>query len=90
MTRPGGASLDPEVVEIAERFRNVVIANMSLNHLGTSDPPPLVRAALRGFLAYGEAALDEWRESDIPREAIIELLGRTLIATIDAAVAAGP
>lgn len=87
LARQAGASPDPEVRAIADRFRDVVIANISLNHLGTDDPPPLVRAALRGFLAYGEAALDEWRETEIPRDAIIALLARTLIATVEAATA---
>ena len=62
-----------------------MIANISVNRLGTPDPPPLVRVALRGFIAYGEAALDEWRDAGLPREAIVELLSRTLVATIDAA-----
>ena len=88
LTRQAGVSLDPEIREIAERFREVVIANISLNHLGTSEPPPLVRAALRGYLAYGEAALDEWRLTDVPRTAILEVLARTLVATIEAAVEA--
>lgn len=88
LTRQAGVSLDPEIREIAERFREVVIANISQNHIGTSEPPPLVRAALRGYLAYGEAALDEWRLTDVPRSAILEVLGRTLVATIEAAVEA--
>src|SRR5579884_2980107 len=48
------ASGDPEVAAIHERFGEVVVASISLNHLGTPEPPPLVRVALRGYLAFFE------------------------------------
>jgi AcrR family transcriptional regulator len=83
--RQSGSSLDPEVLRIAAAYRDAVIANISLNHLGTATPPPLVRIALEGFLAFGEAALDAWRASDVPRSELVQMLGSTLVATLEAA-----
>ena len=84
--RTGG---DPELVAIGDRYHRLVIESVSRNHLGTKEPPELVRIALTGFLAYAETALDTWRESGLPRETITELLSRTLVTTIEAAVALG-
>jgi AcrR family transcriptional regulator len=86
--RQSRASVDPEVVAIASGYYEVLLANVSLNQLGTPEPPPLVRIALEGFIAYVETALDAWRETDVPREQLIEVLGRTLAATVGAAASA--
>lgn len=88
--RQSSASVDPEVLEIAAAYREKVIANISINHLGTPTPPPQVRIALEGFLAFGEASLDAWRGSDVPRAELVRMLGSTLVAAIEAAVASGP
>lgn len=88
LNRQSRASVDPEALEIAARYREVVIANISVNHLGTQDPPPLARIALEGFLSYAEAALDAWRETEVPREQLVRALGATLVATVDAVLAA--
>ena len=57
---------------------------MALNHLGTDDPPPLARVALRAYLDFHQTALDEWRDSGLDRETLLMLLERTLIATVAA------
>ena len=57
---------------------------MALNHLGTDDPSPLARVALRAYLDFHQTALDEWRDSELDREALLMLLERTLIATVAA------
>ena len=57
---------------------------MALNHLGTDDPPPLARVALRAYLDFHQTALDEWRDSGLDREALLALLERTLTATVAA------
>src|SRR3954452_12928117 len=49
--RQGRGSIDPTLLEIAHSYRETVIGNISLNQLGTSEPPPIVRIALDGFLA---------------------------------------
>jgi AcrR family transcriptional regulator len=86
--RQSRASVDPEVLEIAADYHEAALATISMNHLGTPNPPPLVRIALEGFISYGETALDAWRESEVPREELVRVLGATLVATIDAAVPA--
>jgi AcrR family transcriptional regulator len=76
---------EPEVQEVAESYRQVMIAGIALNHFGTADPPPLAKLALRAFLAYAEQALDTWREEGLDRAAVQALLARTLVATVEAA-----
>jgi AcrR family transcriptional regulator len=87
--RQSGASVDPEVFEIANAYREELIANISTNHLGTPTPPPQVRIALEGFLAFGEASIDAWRGSGVPRSELVRMLGATLVAAIEAAEAGG-
>jgi len=84
--RQSRASVDPEVLAIAAGYYETLLANISLNQLGTPDPAPLVRIALEGFIAYAETALDAWRESDVAREQLVRVLGDTLAATLAAAV----
>jgi AcrR family transcriptional regulator len=76
---------EPEVQELAESYRQVMIASIAVNHFGTADPPPLAKLALRAFLAYAEQALDIWREEGLDRAAVQALLARTLVATVEAA-----
>ena len=56
----------------------------SLNQLGTTDPPPLARAALVGFLAFFEAALEEARAAALPRARVLAMLNESLVATLRA------
>lgn len=86
MTR---SSPDEEVRGLAGVYREKIISGVAMNHFGTAEPPELGRIALESFLAYSEHALDAWRGSDIPRQQILELLGRTLVATVAAAKEAG-
>jgi len=66
----------------------MVIASISLNHLGTAEPPPLVHLALSGYLASAETILDETLATDAPRAPVMQILTDTLVATIAAARAA--
>lgn len=77
-------STAPELREILDRFVGLVVSNMSLNHLGTPDPPPLARLALAGYLAFVESVLDDLRASSVPPEQIVQLLSDTLAAAIRA------
>lgn len=77
---------DPEVRGVFDRFVDTVIASISLNQLGTEDPPPLARAALVGFFAFFEAALDEARAAELPRERVLAMLNETLVAALRASV----
>lgn len=86
--RQGRGSVDPALLEIAAGYRKRVISNISLNQLGTSEPPPVVRIALDGFLAYVETVVEAAIEDDLPREQVIELVGGTLMAAMNAAAGA--
>ncbi len=86
--RQGRGTVDPALLEIAALYRERVIDNISLNQLGTSKPPPVVRIALDGFLAYVETVVEAALEDDLPREQVIELVGGTLMAAMNAAAGA--
>jgi AcrR family transcriptional regulator len=86
--RQGRGSADPALLEIAGVYREKVIANISLNQLGTSQPPPVLRIALDGFLAFVETTVEAAISEGLPRERVIELVGTTLMATVNAAVGA--
>jgi AcrR family transcriptional regulator len=86
--RQGRGSVDPKLMEIAGQYRDKVISTISLNQLGTADPPPIVRIALDGFVAYVETVLEAALGQKMPREQVIALVGGTLAATIDGAVSA--
>ena len=73
-----------------EHFVGLVILNMSLNHLGTADPPPLTRLALSGYLAFVEAVLDDVRSGSFPPEQIVSLLNNTLAGALQSAHDAAP
>jgi AcrR family transcriptional regulator len=80
------AATEPELREVVARFVEVVIANVAQNHLGTPQPSPLVRLALKAYVAFAEAALDEARVTGLAREQVTAVLAQTLLATVDAAV----
>ncbi len=76
---------DPSVRAASARHMERVVELISLNNAGTDDPPPLLRMALHGFLAYAETALDEARERRLERDAVLAVLAQTLTATVAAA-----
>ncbi|GIK77479.1 MAG: hypothetical protein BroJett022_11690 [Actinomycetes bacterium] len=83
--RQARSSTDPELRETMDRFVEGVIAAISLNHLGTERPPPLARAALKGYLAFFGAVLDEARAASTPPERILPILNETLAAAMRSA-----
>jgi AcrR family transcriptional regulator len=82
------AAAEPELTAIVAVYVDMVIASISLNHLGTAEPPPLVHLALSGYLASAETILDETLATDAPRAPVMQILTDTLVATIAAARAA--
>jgi AcrR family transcriptional regulator len=78
-------SSDPALRATVDRFEQVVITSISLNQLGTSDPPPLVRIALQGYLAFFAATLEGARTRSASAEEILPLLNETLGACLNAA-----
>lgn len=85
--RRARAADQPELDEIVARHVETVISSVSLNHLGTRTPPPLLHLALTGFVAFAETTLDEARVRKAPRGEVMRLLTDTLLATIQAACA---
>jgi AcrR family transcriptional regulator len=86
--RQGRAMVDSDLLEIARRYRERVIGNIALNQLGTSTPPPIVRIALDGFLAYVETVIEAAMEEGTPREQVMELVAGTLMSSMNAAAGA--
>jgi AcrR family transcriptional regulator len=85
INRLARSTTSPEIREVFEHFVGLVVSNMSLNHLGTPDPPPLARLALLGYLAFVEAVLDDVRAGSFPPEQIVRLLNETLAGALRAA-----
>jgi AcrR family transcriptional regulator len=83
--RKARAADQPELNEIVADYLEQVIASISLNHLGTSTPPPLVHLALTAYLAFAETLADEARTTNTPPDAVMKILTHTLIAAIRAA-----
>ncbi len=81
---------DPEVAALRDRYREVVIESVALNHFGTAEPGPAAVAALRAYLDFGERALDEWRERGLDREVVYRLLAETLLAVAGAVEGSAP
>ena len=59
--RHAQSAAEPEIQAVLGRYRDAIVTGMALNHLGTADPPPLARVALRAYLDFHQTALDEWR-----------------------------
>ena len=86
--RQGRGSVDPVLLEIARSYRERVIGNIALNQLGTTAPPPLVRIALDGFLAYVETVIESAIEQEISRQQVLELVSGTLMSAMNNAAGA--
>jgi len=80
---------EPEVEELAERQRSLVVAGISQNHFGTPDPPPYAALALRSYVVFAESALDQCRRHDLDSGVVTRMLTATLLAVVEAAREAG-
>ncbi len=79
------SSNDPELRECVDHFVDVVIDAILLNHFGAAEPPPLARLAVKGYLGFFGAVLDEARETGTPPEQALGILAPTLMASLQAA-----
>jgi AcrR family transcriptional regulator len=82
--RMARASADPELHARLDKFQEVIVQGVSQNNLGTPDPPAIARMAIKACLAFGETMLDEARDSDVPREEVLQLVAQTILNTMDA------
>ena len=70
----GGIGFDPEVAAIVERTRTHFVERI-LEGIGVGEPDPLLRAALRGFIGFVEAASLDWvAHRDLERAVVRDLL----------------
>lgn len=83
--RQARASAEPEVLEAISGYVDRIVSAVALNQLGTTDPPPLARVALMGFVAFTEVAFDEARSRGLRPESVMALLARTLASSMEAA-----
>lgn len=83
-----GSIADPELRAASDPYRDRIINSIAVNHLGTDDPGPLARVALRGFLDFAESVLDRGRKEGLEGAEVVELLGSVLYSTVEAARAA--
>jgi AcrR family transcriptional regulator len=86
--RQGRGIVDPDLLAIARTYRERIISTVALNQLGTTEPPPIVRIALDGMLAYVETVIEAAIEQEVPRERVHELVGGTLMSAMNAAAGA--
>ena len=82
--RLGRASIDPELHAMIAKYQDVVVEGVAQNNLGTLDPPQFARMAIKACLAFAETMLDEARDSDVPREEVLQLVAQTILNTMDA------
>lgn len=76
---------DPELRSTIDHFVDVVVASTALNQLGTANPSPIARVALKGYLGFFGSVLDEARVTGTPPEVLLGLLAETLAAALDVA-----
>jgi AcrR family transcriptional regulator len=76
-------SADAEVRRVARRYVDQIVATIAANN--GVEPTPMVRTAIRGFIAFAETVLGDAREAELPPEQVAALLGATLTAAIDSA-----
>lgn len=84
--RAAGTSTDPEVQAIVDAARWRVLRAVAANQLGTDEPGPRARLALRAYAAFFEQALVDWHESEDPavtREELQAWLNDVLRAALE-------
>lgn len=87
----GSLAGDPEVRAIVEEGRQRQAARILNVMAGSADPSPLLRFAVRGWIAFAQAVTAEWLgERDPSREAVRDLLTKALFGAVEAAMASNP
>jgi AcrR family transcriptional regulator len=85
--RRARADDQPEVAALVDGYLGTIVSNISLNNLGTPDPPPAVRASIVATIAFGEAMIDESRDAGLPRERVEQIILEILVTALRAAQA---
>ncbi len=78
----GAVSGDPEVREIIDASHDETVRRI-LGNLGTTEPSPTLRIALRGWIGFLDAACVEWlTDPAITKAQLVELLAASLPGSI--------
>jgi AcrR family transcriptional regulator len=86
----GAATIAPEVEDVLEEHRKVVM-QWFLKNLGISKPRPILRSALRAWIAMVEGASLDWiARREVARDALRELLVSSYIAILTKAMELDP
>lgn len=80
--RWAAAHADPEIRELAAETEEALVRGLCSIHLATRDADPLVRTALRGYVAFAATALDAGRAAGLPRVPLARLLSDALPAIL--------
>jgi AcrR family transcriptional regulator len=76
------AGSDPQTFEVFEHFRQVVCERI-YEAVELADPPPLVRLAVRGWVALAEEAIVEWLRDEVaPRADVLDLVQSALVELV--------
>ena len=81
--RQASVAGDPEIDALSDHYRAFVISAVSLNHFGTENPSPPVRAGLNAYIDFAESALDGWREKGLDPESLYPMLAGSLLSIVD-------
>ncbi|MFG3256333.1 TetR/AcrR family transcriptional regulator [Streptomyces sp. NPDC048172] len=81
----GGVGHDTQVLALRDEVRERLLGTIAEGAWGTTDVPPLVRSALIGWLSSVDGVTLDWLgRRELPRDAVRDLLVRTLRATLEA------
>ena len=82
-------SADDEIGAFAQGMRDALVSRVSINNLGTPDPPAHVRAALNGYIAFVETTCERWSDEGLADRPALERLLRDVFASVITAARPG-
>ena len=78
----GSSGGDPEILAVYDRTRTAFTLRV-LDGLGLLDPPPRLRVAVRGWVAFTEEVTVDWlAREDLTRAQLVDLLDEALVALV--------
>jgi AcrR family transcriptional regulator len=78
----GSSGGDPQILAVYDRTRTALTLRV-LEGLGQDDPPPRLRAAVRGWVGFVEEVTVDWlARRDLDRDEVIHLLHDALVALV--------
>ncbi len=85
-----GIGTDPEVAAVVEHTRDAIVARM-MSNMGFTEPRPIFRFVLRGWIGLVEAASLDWlARKDVTRKVLVRTLLESLYAVIMIAMKMDP